>query len=363
ANSTGTVAAANVSNIAITCTTNRYDITVTVSGLAGTGLVVRNNGGDDLPISTTGTSLFTTQIESGEDYLVEVFSDPTGPWQTCVVASGSGTITNSSVNALISCTTNQYNITGSVTGLAGSGLVLHNGSEDLPISSDGSFTFPTAVASGGSFAVTVGTQTSNLTQTCTVTSGSGTITNADTSVAVSCATNSYTIGGSVAGLVGGGLVLQNNSGDPIPVSANGAFTFSTALLSGASYAVTVASDPTLPWQTCVVANDSGTVTSADITSVAVTCTTNSYTVDVTVSGLAGSGLVLKNNGGDALPISANGTVSFATAVASGGLYDVTVDTQPTNVWQTCSVTSGSGTITNQNVSVAVSCSTNAYTIG
>ncbi|HZJ67282.1 MAG TPA: glycine-rich protein [Kofleriaceae bacterium] len=363
ANNTGAVAAADVGDIAITCTTNLYDVMVTVTGLAGTGLVVQNNGGDDLPITAIGTSTFATQVESGDDYLVQVSSSPTSPWQTCTVGGGSGTITNASVNAVIACSTNQYSVTGAVTGLAGTGLVLHNGSDDIPISSDGPFTFPTPVASGGSFSVSVGTQPTNLSQTCTITggSGSGTITNSNTNVQVSCATNAYHVGGTVSGLVGAGLVLHNNSGDPVGVVSNGSFTFPTTLLSGASYAVTVAADPTLPWQTCTVANDTGTVTSADIT-VTVSCTTNTYAVNVTVSGLAGSGLMLRNNGGDDLPISADGTVSFTTAVPSGGLFDVTVDVQPTNVWQTCSVTGGSGTIANAAVSVAVSCATNAYHI-
>jgi hypothetical protein len=60
-----------------------------------------------------------------------------------------------------------------------------------------------------------------------------------------------------------------------------------------------------------------------------------YTVGGTVSGLTGSGLVLRNNGGDALPVSASGMFTFATKVANGAAYAVTVSTQPTNPAQTC----------------------------
>ena len=52
--------------------------------------------------------------------------------------------------------------------------------------------------------------------------------------AVTCANNGYTVGGTVSGLSGGGLVLQNNGGDDIAVSANGTFTF------GASFAILLA---------------------------------------------------------------------------------------------------------------------------
>ncbi len=53
-----------------------------------------------------------------------------------------------------------------------------------------------------------------------------------------------------------------------------------------------------------------------------------FTVGGTVSGLAGSGLVLQNNAGDDLSISADGTFSFTARVANGGTYAVTVNTQP-----------------------------------
>jgi Glycine rich protein len=358
----GAVGAGDVNDIAITCATNRYDVAVTVMGLAGTGLVLQNNGGDDLAVSAPGTSTFTTQVESGASFLVAVATGPTSPWQTCAVGGGSGTITNTGVNVIVSCSTNQYNVVGTVTGLAGNGLELHNGSETIPVPADGPFTFPTSVASGGAFDVTVTTQPTSLSQTCTVTGGSGTITNANTAVQVSCSTNSYHVGGTVVGLAGTGLTLLNNAGDSIPVTGS-SFTFPTALLSGASFAVTVGNNPSNLWQTCVVANDTGMVTSADITSVVVTCTTNLYVVNIGVTGLAGTGLVVQNNGGDDLPILADGTIAFTTPVPSGGSFAVTVATQPTNLSQTCTVTDGSGTISNDNVTAQITCSTNSYHVG
>ena len=87
----------------------------------------------------------------------------------------------------------------------------------------------------------------------------------------------YTVGGTVAGLTGAGLVLQNNNGDSLPVSVSGAFTFTGKLSSGAAYKVTVAMQPSSPTQTCVVANGSGTVGNANVTNVAVTCTSASFT--------------------------------------------------------------------------------------
>ena len=40
---------------------------------------------------------------------------------------------------------------------------------------------------------------------------------------------SYTIGGTVSGMVGSGMVLQNNGGDDLSISSNGSFSFKTSL--------------------------------------------------------------------------------------------------------------------------------------
>jgi hypothetical protein len=79
----------------------------------------------------------------------------------------------------------------------------------------------------------------------------------------------YTIGGAVTGLSGGGLVLQNNTGASLAVSAPGAFTFMGGLSSGSAYSVTVATQPTA--QQCQVTDGSGTVGTANVTTVVVTC--------------------------------------------------------------------------------------------
>jgi Putative esterase len=148
------------------------------------------------------------------------------------------------------------------------------------------------------------------------------------------------------------VVLQDNGGDNLTVSANGPFTFATKLASGAAYAVTVQTQPA--GQTCTVASGSGTIGSANVTNVAVSCASNpTFSVGGNVSGLTGS-VVLQDNSGDDLTVSANGPFTFATQLAAGASYNVTVKTQPSG--QTCTVASGTGTIGSANVTnVAVSC--------
>jgi len=74
-----------------------------------------------------------------------------------------------------------------------------------------------------------------------------------------------------------------------------------------------------------------------------------FTISVTVSGLAGSGLVLLDNTTDKLTITANGTFAFAATIAKGGSYAVTVQTQPSNPTQTCASSASSGSNISANV--------------
>ncbi|HTB75116.1 MAG TPA: hypothetical protein VK762_17820 [Polyangiaceae bacterium] len=365
----GTVAAANITSVRVTCTTNTYTVGGTVTGLAGTGLVLQDNAGDNLSVTASGTFTFATPVASGAAYAVTVLTQPTSPQQTCALTTGTGTGTVGGANVTtvaITCTTNAYTIGGTVTGLLGTGLVLQdNGGDDLGVTANGTFTFATPVVSGATFAVTVSGQPSGIAQTCVASGASGTVVGANvTSVTINCTTNTYTIGGTVSGLSGTGLVLQDNGGDNLTVTANGTFAFATPVASGAPYAVTVQTQPDGPAQTCVVASGSDTVGGANVTSVTVTCTTNKYTVGGTVSGLSGTGLVLQDNGGDNLAVTANGIFTFATAVPSGGTYAVTALTQPAGPSQTCAVTSGAATMGDANVTgVTVTCTINKYAVG
>jgi hypothetical protein len=72
----------------------------------------------------------------------------------------------------------------------------------------------------------------------------------------------------------GALTLQNSNGRTLTLARDGSFTFETQMVPSAIYNVTVAVHPTS--QTCLVANGSGTVKSADINNVIVACTPNTY---------------------------------------------------------------------------------------
>ena len=77
------------------------------------------------------------------------------------------------------------------------------------------------------------------------------------------------MGGTLSGLTGT-VVLQDNGGDNLTLSANGTFAFATLLAPGATYNVTVATNPAgkpAPSPTA------GARSPANVTNVAVTCVT------------------------------------------------------------------------------------------
>jgi 6-phosphogluconolactonase len=167
-----------------------------------------------------------------------------------------------------------FTIGGSISGLAGSGLVLSAGAGNtVSVSKAGAFTFPTSLGAGASYDVTVASPPANPSQTCTVSNGTGTVSGAVDNITVVCVISQFTVGGSISGLRGAGLILRDNSGDDLPVSSSGAFVFKESVASGGAYDVSIVSQPSGPTQNCVLLAGSaaGTVSSGNITDVSVVC--------------------------------------------------------------------------------------------
>jgi len=254
--------------------------------------------------------------------------------------------------------TPSYTIGGIVSGLtAGNAVIISNGGEQLTLSANSSFTFSRSITQGGSYAVSVTNQPTG--QTCTISNGSGVVTQNITGVAVTCVNN--TIGGLISGLISGSIVLTNGN-DSINLTSNGTFTFPTLVNNQGSYSAAIATQPV--GQTCTMTNGSGSGVSGPITSIIVSCVPNNYSISITVNGLLqGNSVVFQNNGGNNLSIGSNTTSTFTTPVAFASSYLVTILTNPTG--QTCSFSSGdssSGTVGPANLSLTYTCTVNKYTV-
>jgi N-acetylneuraminic acid mutarotase len=159
-------------------------------------------------------------------------------------------------------------------------------------------------------------------------------------------TPSYTVGGNISSLTAKGLVLANGN-DTVAVTSQSSvstpFTLPTPVPTGSGYSVSIQTQPT--GQTCIVANGAGTMGSANVTSVQVTC---GNTVGGTLYNLTGSGLVLANGTDTVAPAAGATSFTFSQLIAYGATYSVSVQAQPAS--EMCGVAGGNGSILSvQNV--------------
>ncbi len=348
-NKTG-MATSNVT-VAITCgaVSSTFSISVAVTGLSGGALVLQASANDQLTFNSNTTQTFATRYSSGSTYTVTLVSEP--PSQTCTPSSNiSGTITANvtiTVNCVTAVTTDT--LSASVSGLStGTLIVSDNQGDQLLFNSDGTQNFGHSYTSGSSYTVTIASQP--IGESCTPTSTTGTIT-ANTTVAFTCTLGTYTISATAVGLTSGQtLVLQDNQSDALTFATNSTQTFTKSYSSGASYTVSVMTQPS--GETCTLSgNSTGTITS-DVT-VTATCSPVTYSISAQVTGLTSGTLIVQDDKNDQLSFTSNTTQKFASAYASGSSYTVSVATQPVN--QTCTLSGNStGTITS-NTTVTATC--------
>ncbi|MDH5716467.1 MAG: DUF4215 domain-containing protein [Spirochaetia bacterium] len=98
------------------CKTRYYNIGVTVSNLSGIGLVLQNNGGDNINILSDGFITFSTGMQYNDTYNVTILTQPTDLNQTCTITNGTGTVTSDVTDITLDCT--PYLMGGSVQGSA-----------------------------------------------------------------------------------------------------------------------------------------------------------------------------------------------------------------------------------------------------
>ncbi|WP_406622691.1 IPTL-CTERM sorting domain-containing protein [Acidovorax sp. SDU_ACID1] len=262
-----------------------YTVGGTASGLAGAGLVLQNNGGDNLLVPGNGPFTFNTPVAQGGAYSVTVHTQPAG--RTCTVTNGSGTASANVTSVQAVCAANTYAITASPAGnlSCAPASVAHGGTAHCVANPPvGQVTQGISGCNGTATGVGVNTYaTGPVTSACTVT-------------ATFAPPPAHTLGGTVTGLTGGGLVLHNG-GEDLPVPASGPFAFTQPVADGGSYAVTIAAQPT--GQRCTVANASGSNVTANVGNVQVACAPYFEGTTVPASGLGGTGSATFTGGGPA----------------------------------------------------------------
>lgn len=336
----------------------------TVAGLAGQGLVLQVNGGDDLAVGENGAFVFPAKLARGATFGVTVKAQPSAPKQLCVLGGDTGTVGDADVRSVtVDCFTDRYVVGGTVSGVSGSGVLLQlNGGNDVRVSNAGTFAFPAPLASQTLYTATVKANPTGPTQTCTVANGLGMVTDGPAKgIVVTCKTDEYTLSGATSGYAGKGLVLHDAvSNEDLAVGAEGTFRFATTVPSKGSFDISVKTQPSDPAQACTVSGGQGSSVNGAVSSIVVNCSTRSFAVGGTASGLAGSA-TLVFNGVDRV-IASNGPIAFGT-LASGTPYTATLKAKPQSPSQTCNVTGGSGKVGGDAVTdIALSCTTDTFTV-
>ena len=267
--------------------------------------------------STLGSGWAPELVASADKRFVSVTSDnATGTWvyrntlrfKTTVSYTLSGLAAGKSVSVSMSDGT-----TGSTPSTAAA-------------NADGTVTFPNRLPVGSTYQLSVGTQPTN--QLCTISNGSGTVTEEDIVATVTCA-NTYALGGTVTGLAAGQWLTVATAADsankvdlannPVNDATNAkSFTLPKRLVSGTAYTITVGNTPgkitynpakNSPTCSFTGANGAtGTVGSTDITDIAITCTNS---LGVYVFGLvAGQRITVQMND--------NGAQRLITGITDNG---------------------------------------------
>ncbi len=210
------------------------------NGLAGASVNANITDNDTAGITVTETGGSTDVAEGGatDTYSIVLTSEPTATVTVTVTPNAQVRANGSATPVALTFTTANWGTPQTVTVAAaddGSAEGAHTGSlSHTASSSDSNY---------NNFVI--GSVTANITD------------------------NDVSIGGSVNGLSGGTLVLQNNGGDNLNVTSSGSFTFATALATGSAYSVTILSQPA--GQLCSSPLNASGTASANVTNVQIRC--------------------------------------------------------------------------------------------
>lgn len=345
-------------------------ISGSVSGMTGGTITLLSSTSETVNLTADGSFTFPTQIAENSTYSVTIQTQPVG--HICNSSNAVGTASGT-VNVIIQCVipSGPYTVGGTVTGLTAGTLTIRNNNQNsTAITADGAYTFSLGLFDTNPYNVSVETQPAG--QLCTIANGTGTIPTANvTNVNITCAVipgGNFTIGGTVSGLSGTGLTLLE-SGNNTPIGGNGAYVLGTSYPDLTAYNVTVASQPTSPWQTCTPVNNNASIAGANVTNVDVNCVTNNYNVAVDITGVANNEtIIIQNFGVDIVNYDGLSTAPtiYNHSVVSMGSYLITVSAPPTG--KTCTVANSFGQVTNANIATAttnpqVNCVTSTHTVG
>ena len=147
--------------------------------LSGGGLILSNNGGDNLEVDANGAFTFTTAIGAGDAYSVTINMQPNSPVQACTVSNGGGSVAGANITTVVvdcarfafvansgSNNISAYlidNTSGALTAVAGSPFATGANPSAVTVDPNGQFAYVANAGSSNVSAYTINTATGALT--------------------------------------------------------------------------------------------------------------------------------------------------------------------------------------------------------
>ena len=349
-NGIGTMGAANVTNLNVTCSPLTFALGGTISGVVANANVVLSFGGQSVS-ATNGTYTFATPIAYNTRYLV-VFAAPAN--QQCQFSPPSnnvGTIGLGNVNNVnVTCTPKPFTLGGNISGLVGTNTVLMTSGVDRAAFRNGNYHFPTAINYDSNYTAALISPPNHTCHFSPANGNVGIMGGANISdLNVVCTPASFPLGGQIIGLLANTNVTITQGNASI-TAGNGNYAF-PMLAYGTPYTLAL-TQPT--GQACVLfptSAASGSMPAAPVNA-NVLCSIRSYSIGGSVSGLTGT--LRLTNGNDVRPIYTNGSFNMPTSIPYQTHYNVSISAQPNH--QLCIVTQGNGIVGAANVTtVLVNC--------
>ncbi len=333
AGDTGTIENNSVSNVVVNCS-DGFLVELDVTGDAGTGLLgtglslshIADYGfSEGISIENIGQHAFFTPLNKGATATLSVTSQPVSPWQTCTPSTTSiedpsivDPLNQNPVQTIpVSCSTNQYNVGGTIVDLYYTGLQVkldsnYNGTPDSITVSPGANATIYSLASlysGATYTASIVAQPTG--QNCSLTSGTsqGTIGGGAITIPVNCSMDTILASGSLDSLHGPGFQIDlswshtaagtSGSATLHPAGGSTGYAFSEAIPYGADVSVTISAGTTsTPLQSCSWNGTTGSSTggstagsthtfvagTVNVSLPDIICTSTTYGVDALIQG-------------------------------------------------------------------------------
>ncbi|MDH5547277.1 MAG: proprotein convertase P-domain-containing protein [Gammaproteobacteria bacterium] len=372
-NGEGLVVGANVNYIIVFCDggdntalarINQLQGVLEITTVSGYRIVVNRSG--DIPIALPVNERNSTRFT--------IDRQPEGQW--CTLASNS----NSDFLFEVQCVAYLYHVGGTASGISGAVSLRLNKQETIVVNQDGGFVFEKTFSPNAEFSLEI--LTTPVGVSCELSQVSGKLHEASVdNIALSCAPNAHKITVKANGLVNGGqyqpLNIRNNGRVPDTDMGNGTYVFDVAY--GQSYDLSIVNDPV--GLKCTLPLQSNGIVSGDINGLQVQCSSDVFTVEVTVNGLSNhnNGLIqqwvsgaslekvfrLRNRFGRyGIADDQYDDYSFTFNYLNDESFQLSIEEQP--VGQTCSFNNASsplvldGNIQGASVQAEITCTSNEY---